>query len=185
VIRTAAECRDAWKYLQIEELEALQEIARSLPRAGHVINIGAGAGTSALAFLEARSDLRVTTIDLRMEPSPLGSLASEAIVLQEAGYWGEGRYRQIHGSSPDVGQFWSEGPVDLVFVDGDHSYQGCRADLEAWKPHVLPAGYLLLHDFGSAVWPEVETAAADVLDPDPDFDRLSLVATLAIYRRRS
>lgn len=35
---------------------------------------------------------------------------------------------------------------DLVFLDGDHSYEGVRADYEHWAPHVRPGGRLLFHD---------------------------------------
>jgi predicted O-methyltransferase YrrM len=43
--------------------------------------------------------------------------------------------------------------VDLLFVDGDHSYEGCTRDLERWYPRVLHGGHVVLHDcyFGSDV----------------------------------
>jgi predicted O-methyltransferase YrrM len=43
--------------------------------------------------------------------------------------------------------------VDLLFVDGDHSYEGCLADLENWFPKVVPGGHVVLHDcyFGCPV----------------------------------
>jgi predicted O-methyltransferase YrrM len=37
-------------------------------------------------------------------------------------------------------------PCDLVFVDGDHSYEGARADFERWRGVVRPGGHLLFHD---------------------------------------
>lgn len=40
---------------------------------------------------------------------------------------------------------WS-GPVDLVFVDGDHSEEGCRLDWELWSPFVPPGGVVAFHD---------------------------------------
>jgi predicted O-methyltransferase YrrM len=39
-----------------------------------------------------------------------------------------------------------EGPVDLVFVDGDHSEEGARADWEGWHGFVEPGGVVLFHD---------------------------------------
>src|SRR5690606_1861781 len=30
------------------------------------------------------------------------------------------------------------GAVDLIFIDGDHSYTACRADIEAWTPFLKP-----------------------------------------------
>ncbi len=38
------------------------------------------------------------------------------------------------------------GPVDLLFVDGDHSYVGCTKDLENWFEKVVPGGHIVLHD---------------------------------------
>jgi predicted O-methyltransferase YrrM len=35
---------------------------------------------------------------------------------------------------------------DLVLVDGDHSYEGVRADFEVWHERVRPAGHMLFHD---------------------------------------
>ena len=37
-------------------------------------------------------------------------------------------------------------PVDLLFIDGDHSYAGVRRDYELWKDLVRPGGYIVLHD---------------------------------------
>lgn len=38
------------------------------------------------------------------------------------------------------------GAIDLLFVDGDHSYEGCLKDLENWWPHVAPGGHIVAHD---------------------------------------
>jgi predicted O-methyltransferase YrrM len=47
--------------------------------------------------------------------------------------------------SADVARDWSA-PVDLVFVDGDHSEEGCATDWEAWHGFVEPGGSVLFHD---------------------------------------
>lgn len=36
--------------------------------------------------------------------------------------------------------------IDLLFIDGDHSEEGARADFERWSPHVAQAGHVLFHD---------------------------------------
>lgn len=36
--------------------------------------------------------------------------------------------------------------IDLLFVDGDHSYDGCYSDLDAWAGRVAPGGHVILHD---------------------------------------
>jgi len=37
-------------------------------------------------------------------------------------------------------------PIDVLFIDGDHSYAGVRADFELWSPLVRPGGLVLFHD---------------------------------------
>jgi len=38
------------------------------------------------------------------------------------------------------------GPLELLFVDGDHSYEGAKADYLRWSEFVRPGGHLLFHD---------------------------------------
>jgi cephalosporin hydroxylase len=37
-------------------------------------------------------------------------------------------------------------PVDLLFIDGDHTYEGVRADFEMYSPLVRPGGLIVFHD---------------------------------------
>jgi uncharacterized Rossmann fold enzyme len=39
------------------------------------------------------------------------------------------------------------GDYDFVFIDADHSYEGCKADIEAWAPKVKSGGWLGGHDY--------------------------------------
>lgn len=41
------------------------------------------------------------------------------------------------------------GTIDFIFVDGDHSYAACKADIAAWAPFVKHGGVIAFHDFGS------------------------------------
>lgn len=41
------------------------------------------------------------------------------------------------------------GTIDFIFIDGDHSYEACAADIAAWTPFVKPGGVIAFHDFGS------------------------------------
>lgn len=38
--------------------------------------------------------------------------------------------------------------ADLIFIDGDHSYEGCKRDVNRFVPQILrPGGYFVLHDY--------------------------------------
>jgi predicted O-methyltransferase YrrM len=47
--------------------------------------------------------------------------------------------------SANVARTWA-GEVDLVFIDGDHSEDGVRADWDAWHGFVAPGGAVVFHD---------------------------------------
>ena len=47
--------------------------------------------------------------------------------------------------STAVAASW-EGAVDLVFIDGDHSEDGVRADWDGWNRFVEPGGAVVFHD---------------------------------------
>lgn len=53
--------------------------------------------------------------------------------------------------------------IDLLLVDGDHSYEGCKRDLVKWLPKVKAGGLVILHDLG---WAEgIQRAAEEELVP--------------------
>jgi uncharacterized Rossmann fold enzyme len=44
--------------------------------------------------------------------------------------------------------------LDFVFIDADHSYRGCRDDIEAWACKVKPGGWLCGHDYENEAFPK-------------------------------
>jgi predicted O-methyltransferase YrrM len=47
--------------------------------------------------------------------------------------------------SHEVAAGWTE-QLDMVFIDGDHSEEGCERDWLCWHPHVRPGGRVVFHD---------------------------------------
>jgi hypothetical protein len=37
--------------------------------------------------------------------------------------------------------------IDLLFIDGDHTYDGCKRDVMRFVPQVRAGGYIVLHDY--------------------------------------
>lgn len=37
--------------------------------------------------------------------------------------------------------------ADLLFIDGDHTYIGCKSDVIRYVPWLRPGGYFILHDY--------------------------------------
>jgi len=51
----------------------------------------------------------------------------------------------IRDYSQNAAKNWTL-PIDLLFIDGDHTYEGVKHDWEAFSPHVKPFGVVVFHD---------------------------------------
>lgn len=50
--------------------------------------------------------------------------------------------------------------LDFIFIDGDHSYEGCKKDILAWLPKIKKTGWLLGHDYHQ--YPGVKKAVDEI-----------------------
>lgn len=58
------------------------------------------------------------------------------------------RVHHIVKTSADARPDWPDGePIDLLWIDGDHSHEGVRRDLSDWAGLVTPGGLIALHDY--------------------------------------
>jgi hypothetical protein len=76
--------------------------------------------------------------------------------------------------------------LSLIFIDGGHAYSTVFTDYNAWAGHILPGGYLLIHDIfpnpedgGQAPFQVYQLAAGSGL-----FEELPMTRTLGVLRRR-
>jgi hypothetical protein len=58
-----------------------------------------------------------------------------------------GRTEILRGNSVHMAMEVDDASLFLVYIDGDHSYEGCFNDLRAWGPKVKRGGYIACHDF--------------------------------------
>lgn len=146
-------------YLTHNEVDALHTIARSLRPNALCVNIGAGAGTSTLALLEARFDIEVYSVDI-----DAGALSGELSRLRESGQFLVHRHHQVLMPSASFGLRFAPHALDFVFVDGAHDGPGVRADIEVFVPRVRSGGWIAFHDY----WPYPANHALAGMDYWPD-----------------
>jgi len=129
-------------------------LARLANGARRVVELGVYEGSSALVLcraLGAEAELHLVDpfIDDTGWALPAGSRATATatrLAVRRARLGGGPTVRWHLARSQDVGRSWTGGPVDLVFVDGDHSPEGCREDWDAWHRHVSCGGVVAFHD---------------------------------------
>jgi predicted O-methyltransferase YrrM len=49
-----------------------------------------------------------------------------------------------------VREFLGQDPLDLLFIDGDHSFEGTKKDYEIYSPLVRKGGLVIFHDVGDS-----------------------------------
>lgn len=123
-------------------LPLFSSLARKYPKC-QVGEIGTRAGTSTVAFLlgVAESGGAVYSMDLDRHEEAHQMISDFGL---------DRSFRFLHGDSKEL-----EFPVDLdiLYIDGDHSYAGVKADYERHVPRVKDGGIVLFHDTLS--WPDV------------------------------
>ena len=132
-----------------EEAALLERLASTAKRA---VEIGVYEGASAARLAQSLpADAELHLIDpFGPQPTALRAgqrgiaWASRRVVARAA------RGRSVRcvwhvAYSQDVGRRW-ELPIDLLFIDGDHSEDGTREDWALFSPHVRVGGHVAFHD---------------------------------------
>lgn len=162
----ALELARSFGFLYPRELLMLQALAWSIQRVEKpiIVNIGAGVGTSGMAFAEARPESMIFTCDIS-SGGPFGGMQNEinAWKLLEDQNIFYPRTTQLLGDSKELGKSWDRGQIiDLLFIDGDHSYAGCKGDQDAWLPWLKPGGIAVWHDYDNEPWGDVVKAVDEL-----------------------
>ena len=131
---------------------------------------------------------------LAVDPFPPGRLGfsmQESIARREVARVHNGTVLWVKGVSSDALRALSgrgEAAVDFVFIDGDHSYEGLRADWEAWSPLLRKGGVIGLHDSRSSAARAIDDAGSvrftrERIRTDSRFTLVDAVDTLTVYQR--
>jgi predicted O-methyltransferase YrrM len=175
--------------LQIDEAALLYRLARDV-RTGPVAEIGRFKGGSTVVFASALpegAELWSYDLHVALRPDLSGELLDGELedALRRLGV--AQKVHLVVGDSRTVdppGQ-----PLELLFIDGDHSYQGAKADFERWGGFVRPGGHLLFHDavdtggYGN-VYPGVARAVSEV-QRDARWQRQAGAGSIAHFVRAS
>jgi len=154
---------DAWEaarkvpgFLMEDEARLLGTIAACVPAFGSIVEIGSfkGKSTVMLGKVAAHYGLgKIVAIDphgynnaelLGIKANPEASTFEDfQSNLETAGVTGQVEAHRAF--SGDVAKEWAR-PIRFLWIDGDHSYRGAKADFDGFFPYVNPLGVVALHD---------------------------------------
>lgn len=101
-------------------------------RNGILLEIGRKYGGSTVLMASSLCDGSLYSIDIKMH-----NVVSDHIGLFKD---------KVHLITGDSKIIQWKMPVDLLFIDGDHSYQGVKNDVNKFTPHITAGGYVIFHD---------------------------------------
>lgn len=125
-------------YQVIGLLTLANDVLAANPAASRWLEVGSYAGESATLFLGFPQIRSLDCVDQWAEAaSTLRSRFAKEIAA--------GRCRVYEMSSAAFAT--QAGEYDAIYIDGDHSYDGVRADIAAFGNKLAPGGFLCGHDY--------------------------------------
>ncbi|RPI92895.1 MAG: class I SAM-dependent methyltransferase [Chloroflexi bacterium] len=166
---------------EINERECLARLASAVPAGGTIMEIGClyGGTTGVLAL--ANPQAQVMAVDNFSWHPPDDIPTSAALVRENMKLIGAGNVDVIEGDSCVLGKFW-HGPIDLLWVDGGHTFEIAYADLSNFGPH---AQVIAVHDYHNGYWAGVKQAVTKFLEEHAEFKLVEVVHWVAVLRRKA
>jgi predicted O-methyltransferase YrrM len=75
------------------------------------------------------------------------------------------------------------GPVELLFIDGDHSYDAVRRDAEIWLPRLIDGGTVMFHDVATAAYSGPRRVVREMVCRNRLFHRIGRVGSMVVAQR--
>lgn len=133
--------------MAVDEAAYLFRLARDLAPGSALVEIGRNRGGGTLLLATAMpEDARLYSYDIhaKQTPGPSGPELDATLRTVLDRYGLEERVELIVADSKTAP--YPEERFDLVVVDGDHSYEGARADYLHWRGAIPSGGQLVFHD---------------------------------------
>jgi MMP 1-O-methyltransferase len=161
-------------YLTEKEARFLGVLAACVPAKGAIVEIGSFKGRSTVMLAKVVSHYGggpVVAIDPHNSPILLDHQGSQAAssyqdFLDSIQAAGVVAHVEPHAEySTAVAKSWNR-PIRFLWIDGDHTYEGAKNDLDGFLPHVVPSGVVAFHDALSNFPGPIRVFVDDVLRSD-------------------
>lgn len=148
-------------------LGARSTLLKALPRGGRGAEVGVWRGDFSALLLSRTKPRHLTLIDpWRFRPDLPGAwyggtsagsqadmdMIASAVARRFAREIASQRVTIRRADSEVAADDFSDGSLDWVYIDGDHTFERVRGDLLAFLPKVKRGGFIAGDDYGSEGW---------------------------------
>ncbi len=137
-----------FSYTNASELQTLYQLASACPEGGTILEIGSHLGASTCylgAGIRKRGGMLFCVDTWNNETMAEGRMDTfEGFQHNTAGL--RGMIKPIRKRSAELVREDIRSPLDLVFIDGDHTYEAVKGDFETIRPWLADKAVIAFHD---------------------------------------
>jgi hypothetical protein len=162
------------------ERNKLAELASKVPDQGVIVEVGTLYGGVTAVLAKAQPNAAVITIDnfsWHPEDMPVNSVG---LVQDNLAKENIENVTIIENDSREVAKNWAR-DIDLLWIDGGHSYQFVYFDLVRFGTY---SKVIALHDYKNPAWSTIEEAINVFLKNNKNFYSDEVVDMLIVLRRK-
>ncbi len=141
----------------IYDISAIKPIMQAMKKGELYVEIGVRFGKSFAVAAILAPEIRLVGVDKEDPKGRIRFFRKMGLDKRDVRY--------IHADSSLTGFQWKE-PINVLHIDGDHSYHGVENDILAWIPHVVPGGWVFFHDYTTSSLGVIQAVEKYLLNSD-------------------
>jgi tRNA and rRNA cytosine-C5-methylases len=164
----------------INERECVAKLAADVPPGGSIVEIGSLYGGMTAVLGLANPEAKIVSIDDYSWHPADDVPTSKELLLANMKRVGVKNVKAREGDSRVIGKTWKKA-IDLLWIDGGHSYEYVHSDLVNFGPH---ARVIAVHDYKNPAWATIEQAINDFIQDHPEWAIVDVVGMVAVLKRK-
>lgn len=170
--------------LHDEEARALYEACCEVPRDGLVVEIGCQLGRSSSVIAQVGRARGYHSVHIDPFTSQPEYLKGWVEMMAQVGGDFEHEFTLLCMRTAQAEWLLARmGPIDLAYIDGDHTLPGVLMDVALVASRVRAGGLLTAHDYGRESLPDVWEGIRPCVT-NGNWDEVTVAGTLGVWRRR-
>jgi predicted O-methyltransferase YrrM len=168
------EIRDIKGWMSDKEMVCLSSLTLATNHLkGDIVEIGSYQGKSTITIAK-NTRKKVHAID------PYVMCTSKAIKNNIKRFKAD-NVRLYEDYSGNVSEHFINKKIAFLFIDGDHSYEGCKQDILLYQNNIVQGGYIAFHD--AAYFSGVFKSIKDTIMASDDYSSYAIVGSIVFAKK--